>query len=259
EMAAGLNSPKLLVLKGNVDARMTGGTGQAGPGDSRRLTTEELRIAFAEKGNAKGARLRDAETAALGRLELTDAATATTKNAQTVLQADQLSLKFDDGGAASRLDAKGNVQTERTVAGGNKETATANNGFVEMAANGGWSRMELEENVQLKEVERSARADHAVFQRTEQTVTLIGHATARDATSQTSAQKLMFWQATGEVRGEGDVRSSDLSAKNTAVRLAPAAANIRADTLIANSKSGRALYEGHARLWQGESVMEAEN
>src|SRR5262249_37075955 len=179
EMAAGLNSPKLLVLKGNVDARMTGGTGQAGPGDSRRLTTEELRIAFAEKGNAKGARLRDAETAALGRLELTDAATATTKNAQTVLQADQLSLKFDDGGAASRLDAKGNVQTERTVAGGNKQTATANNGFIQMAANGGWSRMELSENVQLNEPQRSARAGHAAFYRAGQTAEVTGPAAPR--------------------------------------------------------------------------------
>ena len=257
-MVPGKNEPKVLSLAGNVDARTTGG-GKGNSGDTRRLTTEELRIAFAETGAAKGARLQNAETPGPGRLELNDAATASTKNSQTVLQANQLGMKFDRAGAASRLDAKGNVQTERTVAGGNKQTATANNGFVEMAGNGGWSRMELDENVQLNELQRSARADHAVFDRAEQTATLTGHAAARDATSQTAAQKLTFWQATGDVRGEGDVRSSDLSAKNTAVRLAPVASNVRADSLVANSKTGRALYNGHARLWQGDSVMEAES
>jgi len=110
----------------------------------------------------------------------------------------------------------------------------------------------------LSEPQRSARADHAVFDRAEQTATITGHAVARDATSQTSAQKLTFSQATGDVRGEGDVRSSDLSARNTTLHLAPAASNISADRLAGNSKTGRAVYSGHARLWQGDSVMEAE-
>jgi LPS export ABC transporter protein LptC len=259
DMIATLNAPRLLVLKGGVDARTNGGSGKSGSGDTRRLTTEELRIAFAEKGSAKGTRLKNAETAGPGRLELNEAATVTAKNAQTALQADQLSMKFDPAGAASRLDAKGNVQSERTVADGNKQTATANNGFVEMAANGGWSRMELNENVRLNELQRSARADRAVFDRVEQTATLTGHAIARDATSQTSAQELTFWQATGDVRGEGDVRSSDLSARNTTVHLAPAASNISSDNLTGNSKTGRAMYSGRARLWQGDSVMEADS
>jgi lipopolysaccharide export system protein LptA len=37
------------------------------------------------------------------------------------------------------------------------------------------------------------------------------------------------------------------------------AANVSADTLSANSKGGRALYSGHARLWQGDSVLEGES
>jgi lipopolysaccharide export system protein LptA len=119
--------------------------------------------------------------------------------------------------------------------------------------------MELHENVQLSELQRTARADHAVFERADEKASLTGHAIARDATSQTSAETLTFWQATGDVRGEGNVRSSDLSARNTTVHLAPAASNIRADSLTGNSKTGRALYSGHARLWQGDSVMEAES
>ena len=98
-----------------------------------------------------------------------------------------------------------------------------------------------------------------MFERAQQTATLTGHATARDATTLTSAQKLTFWQATGDVQGEGGVRSSDLSARGSAVHLAPVAANVSADHLSGNSKSGRALYSGHARMWQGDSVLEAES
>jgi lipopolysaccharide export system protein LptA len=261
EMVAGLNAPKLLMLKGGVDAttnaKASGSKTESG--DSRRLTTDELRIAFAEKVGASGARLQGAETGGPGRLELNDAANAGSKAARTVLQASQLSMKFDSVGAASRLDAKGRVQTERTVAGGNKQTASASNGFVLMEPKDGWSRIVLNENVQLSELQRTARADHAEFVRADQTATLTGHATARDATSQTSAQKLTFWQATGDVRGEGNVRSSDLSARNTTVHLAPAASNISADNLTGNARTGRALYGGRARLWQGDSVMEAES
>jgi lipopolysaccharide export system protein LptA len=261
EMVAGLNAPRLLVLKGGVEAttNATSGVSKTEGGDSRRLTTDELRIAFAEKGNASGARLQSAETGGPGRLELNDAANTSSKAARTVLQANQLSMKFDSVGAASRLDAKGSVQTERTVAGGNKQTASANSGFVLMERKDGWSRMELSENVQLSELQRTARADNAEFVRADQTATLTGHATARDLTSQTSAQKLIFWQATGDVRGEGNVRSSDLSARNTTVHLASAASNISADNLTGNARVGRALYSGHARLWQGDSVMEAES
>src|SRR5713226_7944176 len=34
--------------------------------------------------------------------------------------------------------------------------------------------------------------------------------------------------------------------------------SISADKMQANSKAGRVLYTGHARLWQGDSVMEAD-
>ena len=259
EMVPAQNAPKLLVLKHGVDARdSVQAPGSSAP-DTRRLSTEELRILFAEKLGTGGTRLQNAETPVAGRVEWNDAGNGTSKPAQTVLEANQLNLGFDATGVASRLDAKGSVRTERTVAGGSLETATANNGFVELQQQGGWSRMLLDENVQLNELQRTARADQALFVHADQTATLTGHAFAKDATSQTSAQKLIFWQDTGEVRGEGNVRSSDLSARSGAVRLAPVASNVAADRLTGNSKTGIALYTGRARLWQGDSVLEAES
>src|SRR5216683_1031178 len=85
-----------------------------------------------------------------------------------------------------------------------------------------------------------------------------GKALARDATAETQAPRITFAQTTGEIRAEGGVRSTDFSAKGSGAQLAAVPANISADTLQANSRTGRALYTGHARLWQGDSVLEAD-
>jgi lipopolysaccharide export system protein LptA len=266
EMMAGQNAPKLLVLKGAVDARTNfpgNKSDVATASDARRLTTEELRLTFAEKRSgktgAKGTKLASADTVGAGRIELSDAGTANTKASQTMVQADQLGMKFDGAGKASRFEANGNVRTERSSPGAEKQTATASNGFVQLQPQGGWSRIELSDEVKLNEGTRAAQADHADFARAEQTVTLSGRAVVKDANSLTSAKKLTLWQATGEIRGVGGVRSTDLSARSSVLHLAPVAANVSADQLHGNSKTGRALYTGHARLWQGDSVLEADS
>src|SRR5258707_597719 len=132
-------------------------------------------------------------------------------------------------------------------------------GKVELASTGGWSQMDLDGDVKLKDGDRSGQGAHGVFVRASQIATLTGNAAARDASTETHAQKIIFAQASGDIRAEGNVRSTDFAARSSAVHLAPAAANITADTLRANSKAGRALYSGHARLWQGDSVLEAES
>jgi lipopolysaccharide export system protein LptA len=145
------------------------------------------------------------------------------------------------------------------VAGSPLQTATAQTGVAQLLATGGWSQMDLQGGVKLKEGDRGGQADHAVFVRAAQTAMLAGKALARDATTETQAPRITFNQATGDIRAEGGVRSTDFSAKSSAVQLAPVPVNISSDTLQANSKSGRALYTGHARLWQGASVMEADS
>jgi lipopolysaccharide export system protein LptA len=95
--------------------------------------------------------------------------------------------------------------------------------------------------------------------RASQTATLTGNALVRDASTETHAARIVFAQATGDIRAEGGVRSTDFASRSSAVQLAPVPANITADTLQANSKTGRAFYSGHAHLWQGDSVLEAES
>jgi len=130
---------------------------------------------------------------------------------------------------------------------------------VQLLATGGWSQMNLHGDVKLKEGDRSGQGEDAVFNRVSQTATLTGHVVVRDAATETRAPRVTFAETTGDIVADGSVSSTDLSLKASAVQLAPARANITSDSLQANSKSGRTLYRGHARLWQGDSVLEADS
>jgi lipopolysaccharide export system protein LptA len=257
-----VNQPKELNLKGNV--RMKSHANSAG--SERLLQTSALLLEFTDGQKDEGSKPKRAETLAAGSIEWTDPAvpsgtpgTAASGAARTKLQADKLEMEFGSEGKAKQLMAIGNVQTERAVAGSPLQTASAQTGVAQLLPTGGWSQMDLQGGVKLKEGDRGGQADHAVFLRAAQTALLTGRALARDATTETQAPRITFNQGTGDIRAEGGVRSTDFSAKGSGIQLAPVPVNISSNSLQANSKSGRALYTGHARLWQGDSVMEADS
>ena len=179
--------------------------------------------------------------------------------AHTTLSADKLQMNFGLLGKAKELLAEGHVQTERTAAGKPTQTATAAKGIAQLLSAGGWSQIDLDGDVHLHEGDKSGQSDHAVFRRAEQTATLTGRALVRDASTETAAAKIIFAQNTGDIHAEGGVRSTDLPGYAATVQLAPSPTHITAESLQGNSQSGRALYSGHARMWQGESVLEADS
>ncbi len=252
------SQPKELNVNGNVVLR----TKEEKSGDTRTLQTAAFRMEFSGGKEHESSKPLTAETLAAGTMEWTDSATqgGIIVPTRTQLQADKLAMTFANAtGKAKEVHADGSVRTERWLTGHPVQTATAETGTALMAADGSWSQMDLQGDVKMKEGDRSGQGDHAVFERAAQTATLTGHAIARDATTQTQARRIVFSQNTGEIFADGGVRSTDFSAKSSAVQLAPAPANITADQLHANSKTGRALYTGKARLWQGDSVLEADS
>jgi lipopolysaccharide export system protein LptA len=258
-----VNQPREINLQGNVQLK----TQADASGESRTLQTDALRMEFASGKKGESGKFKRAETLSAGSIEWTDAAAqrgapgvpANSETARTKLQADKLEMEFGEEGKARRLVATGNVATARAVGVKPVQTASAQNGVAQLLASGGWSEMDLQGNVRLKEGDRSGQADHATFVRATQSVLLTGRALARDTTSETQSPRITFVQTTGEIRAEGGVRSTDFSAKGSGAQLAAAPANISADGMVGNSKAGRALYTGHARLWQGDSVMEADS
>jgi LPS export ABC transporter protein LptC len=251
-----VSQPKELNLNGAVVLE----TRAARTGETRVLQTSALRVEFTEWAEGHASKPRKAESLSHGILEWTEAGTPTGGVAAKMkLQSDKLEMEFEPAGVAKQLRATGNVQTERTAALRPVQTATAQSGVAELRESGGWTQFDLQGGVQLKEGERSGQADHAVLRRAEQTALLTGQAMARDAATETHAERISFAQTTGEIRAEGGVRSTDFSARGSAVQFAMVPPNITSDTLEGNSKTGRALYSGHARLWQGDSVLEADS
>src|SRR6266550_4225669 len=238
-----LNQPREMNLKGNVQ-----------------LKTQA-------KKSCEARMLKRAETLGAGSIEWTDAAPqngtagtpAGSEAARTKRQADKLEMEFGEEGKAGQLVATGNVLTERAADGKPAQTATAHSGVAQLLPSGGWSQMDLQGEVRLKEGDRSGQAEHATFVRATQTALLTGKALARDTIAETQAPRITFVQTNGEIRAEGGVRSTDFSTKGSGAQLAAVPTNISADAMQGNSKTGRALYTGHARLWQGDSVMEADS
>jgi lipopolysaccharide export system protein LptA len=247
------SQPKELNLNGSVLLK----TYLNKTGEARVLQTSAFRMGFSGGKEPGASKPRRAETLAAGTMEWTDAATPGGARARTKLQADKLVMDFAEEGKARQLEATGNVETQRWVTGRPPQTATAQSGAAQLSAAGGWSQMDLQGEVKLKEGDRSGQAEHATFERASRTATLTGQAVARDATTETHAPRITFAEMTGDILAEGGVRSTDFSPKASTVEFAAAPAMISADRLEANSKAGRALYSGRARLWQGDSVLEA--
>jgi len=246
------------------EMNLTGGvllqSHMAKSGAARALQTDALRLEFGEGTESKLGEPTSAETLTAGSIEWTDPSPQPNVAAtRTMIQSDKLQLAFSQEGKPSQLNATGHVQSERQITAHQIQTATAERGVAQLLPTGGWSQMDLQGDVHLKEADRNAQADHVTFVRTAQTAILSGHAVARDATTETHAPRIQFNGATGDVRAEGGVLSTDFSPNGTTVHLAQAPANISADSMQGNSKVGRAVYSGHARLWQGDSVLEADS
>ncbi|HKM82556.1 MAG TPA: LptA/OstA family protein [Candidatus Acidoferrum sp.] len=251
EMWPRVNQAKLLTLRGNVLLQ----TQDANAGTSRNLKTNVLQMAFQGGQEGQASRLQRAETLEHGTSEWLDAAGAHSK-----LEADKLAMDYDASGKAQLMTATGSVQTERELKGRPTQTASASRGTVKLEPTGEWSQMNLQGSVHLKDADRTGEAQQGEFVKAAQTAILTGQAVVRDASSETRAPKITFWQATGDVEAEGGVRSTEFSGQTGTMRLSNSLpANITADHLQGNSKTGRALYTGHARLWQGPSVLEADS
>jgi lipopolysaccharide export system protein LptA len=248
------NKPKELNLTGAVSLQSQ----FQKTSETRKLHTAALRMVFSDGNADSGIKAQRVETLAPGTIEWTAAAPQEGGPARAKVTSDKLAMDFGEQGKPRELQATGNVQTERAMSGRPTQTATSRSGAAQLLPGGGWSQIDLQGDVKMKEADRSSQADHVTFQRAAQTALLTGQPVVRDSTTETRATRITFLQSTGDIRAEGAVRSTDFSAKGSGVQLAPAPLNITADGLFANSKSGRALYSGRARLWQGDSVLEAD-
>lgn len=261
EMSPRLNQPHVVNAGGGVTLQSSDGLSGS---ESRRLETPALRFFFAKQGKAGAFLLDRAETLAPATLELQspDRSGGKTATVSTRLRGQQLAAEFGERNQLRSLTGHDGVATERRLPGRPPQVTSSREFVAQFDPRGEWTIVEQSGNVHAEEAAtgRSAAAEHARLERSSDTITLTGAAVLADALTRTSAQSVVLNQRTGETRAEGDVRTSYLSAgRNAATNLAPQPAHISSDRLLANSSSGRAVYSGRARLWQGDAVIEADS
>jgi lipopolysaccharide export system protein LptA len=223
-------------------------------GAQRALEVPALVFSLVAGGRPRERRIARGETLGSGTLTFREG------NETTRVQAEKFAAQFDERNTLRRLDGSGGTSVERRMAGRATQTSASRELSVRFGSGGEWIEIAQTGVVRFREGERAAQADRAMLHRGSDLITLRGNAVVGDAVSRTSAVTFTFHQRSGEIRGSGGVRTSYFSAERDGViNLAPQPAHISADNLTAGRDTGRALYSGRARLWQGDAVIEAES
>ena len=236
--------------------------------DSRSMKTDVLRVTFAalndpdrkrmtsQKPNEQQIvrrRIESAETLAPGAIE-TRTATET-----TVLRAKKFVTQFDTNGHLEKLLGYSGVEVRRQLGAASSQTSSSTELVATFDSAGQWETLDQTGSVRFQQNDRQAGAAHARINRSTDMVALDGSPVLSDSQSRTTAAGVTINQKTGELHATGGVVSTYLlSAQNDAVNLGSGPAHISGQTLSGSFTSGYVVYTGHARLWQGDSVLDAD-
>ena len=255
ELAGQTSQPQQLTATGNVTAQSNREGGQ-----SRHLTTSKVFMDFAPKGKGGELRIQRVTTPA-ATLDSQGPAEVSGKMViqRMRLTGQQLDATFTGANELRELHGTDGVKFERQIDKGPWQTSTSRDMVARFATRGEWVTVDQSGDVSLRQNDRNAQGERAHFDRSSDSVDLTGSVVLSDPRSRTTARSATFRQAEDELHASGNVVTNEISAgANGATNLAPGPARISADRLAANTATGHAVYSGGARLWQGNSLVQAE-
>ncbi len=261
-----LNQPRQMTATGNVKAA------SQEKEETRRLETAVLELRFTGGGLTDGSprprRIESFETKAPGTIE------TKAPGESTRIHAGGFTAAFAANGRMEQLLGRSGVAIDRQLGNGAPQTSTADNLALRFGPGRDWSDMEETGHVKLQQGGRTAHAGHVLLVRATDLLTLddspkgAGRSfpserpSVADPQGQTTAATIEISQRTGDARASGNVvtslYSSSRGSQGGVANFGPGMAHISADRLTADNSTGQAVYSGHARLWQGGSVIEAE-
>lgn len=248
--------PEHNVLKDMTASGGVTGESQEGP-DSRKLQTDALRVVFSPPRKSREGpekqRIESAETLAPATIESKTGADS------TELRAKKFAATFSiDGRLAQLLGHSGVGVTSRT-AGKPPQVTSAQELAATFGAKGDWDTLEETGNVQFQQADRRATASHARIDRAADIIAMDGSPVLSDSRSRTTVGSVQIHQKTGQMDASGGVISTYFpGGKGGEVNLGTGTAHITAESLTGSTTSGHVTYQGHARLWQGDSVLQAD-
>jgi lipopolysaccharide export system protein LptA len=220
--------------------------------DSRSLKTESLLVKFAPGKAPDQARIESAESEAPGMI------TTQSGNDVTELNAKRFVTQFSKEGRLDALLGYSGVEIRRQIGTAPPQQVKAKELIAKFSPDGEWRTLDESGDVRFQQADRQASAERASIVRATDTITMDGSPVLSDAMSRTTMAKVTINQRSGEIHAGGGVVSTYLGdGKSSAVNLGSGPGHISADALSGSTTSGHVIYSGHARLWQGESVLEA--
>jgi lipopolysaccharide export system protein LptA len=242
-MAPARNIVRQMTASGSVVAQSQ----QAGV--SQTLKTTALRLNFASASQPEKQHLHRAETLGPATIVMKDA------RETTDLRGPKFTAQFGDSGRLARLLGS-RVEIRRTSGESETQFNTAPSLNLSFAPDGQWWMAEESGGIEFQQGERRASARSAQIDRTSGRIVLSGSPVISDSVSRTTAQTATLEQKSGQFAAEGDVVSSYFPPSKSGSPSA-AAAHLAAARLSGSASTGQVVYSGHARLWQGQSVLEA--
>jgi lipopolysaccharide export system protein LptA len=249
------NLPRLLIATGNVTVH------SSRAGGVKNLQTSMLRLDFAASKKGDQSRVKHAVTPA-GTLELQDKEMVSGKPIEEKMRLAAQHLEADFSGENDLRELRGSedIHFEKQIGEGSPQIATSRDMVAQFEPGGGWSTVDQTGNVELHQDNETARAERAHFERSSDITLLEGSVVVTDPSSRTTARSAIFNQATNEFHAIGRVATVETSSGGGSqfVNFATGPARVSGERLDGNSATGRSIYSGKARLWQGDSIVEGE-
>jgi lipopolysaccharide export system protein LptA len=225
--------------------------------DSRKLKTEALRVVFAPPVKAgdglEKQRIESAETLAPATIESKVGGDA------TALRAKKFQASFGADGRLAKLLGHSGVEVTSQTTGKAPQVTSAAELAATFGAKGEWTTLDEEGGVQFQQADRHASSQHAHIDRLTDVLAMDGAPVLSDAMSRSNVSSVRIHQKSGEIEAAGPVISTYLpAAKGSSMSLGSGVAHVTGDSLSGSTASGHVIYQGHARLWQGDSVMQAD-
>jgi LPS export ABC transporter protein LptC len=251
ELAPDTQAPARLIAEGNVVASSV-----LPDGATRRLQAPTLEVHFDSPSNG-GAQIRSA-TAPSGIIDWSVPAAAPRRPPEHMRLAGRHLNGIFSSGVLRELRGTGEVDVRRSIGNAPPSTSTSRDLLATIGADGLWARVDQTGDVRIKDPGGEARGDHASLIRQSGLVTLTGSVVLTDASSRTRAQSATFRRGAQELRAEGNIATSELPPPSAAGNAPFEPAHVTSERLTVDTARNRAIYSGEARLWRGESVIQAD-
>ena len=247
------NHPQRLTATGNVRVQSI-----LPKGATRHLETSEMVLDFAKTEQRGAASIERVKTPAAA-MDFQGEAVVSGQNVPEHIHmtSQHLDADFGAGSQLHQILGGGGVEVRRQIGDQPLQVSASRDMIARFAPDGGWSTVDQTGDVRLSQEDRTASADRAHFDHASDTVALAGAVALADSRTRTTAQSGVLRQGEHEFRAEGRVVSNDISAANSPTNLGAGPARLSADRMVADTATGHTTYSGGARLWQGDSLVEA--